>query len=165
MYGMKKKKKMNKGGKSFPDLNKDGKITQADILMGRGVKSKKKMDKGGKAVKDKEMFDLNKDGKVTKAEEKKVIDAITKRRQPRQEGLVPLPLPHDKAFDPDKPLPNPVGKPPKKGEILYKALKKGKKKMMGGGMAYGKKKMMDGGNVSKGGNERLYPYGKTNLLG
>ena len=37
--------------------------------------------------------------------------------------------------------------------------------MMGGGMAYGKKKMMDGGNVSKGGNERLYPYGKTNLLG
>jgi len=40
-----------------------------------------------------------------------------------------------------------------------------KKKMMGGGMAYGKKKMMDGGNVSKGGNERLYPYGKTNLLG
>ena len=77
MYGMKKKKKMNKGGKSFPDLNKDGKITQADILMGRGV---------------------------------------------------------------------------------------GKKKMMGGGMMYGKKKMMDGGNVSKGGNERLYPYGKTNKL-
>ena len=34
-----------------------------------------------------------------------------------------------------------------------------------GGMMYGKKKMMDGGNVSKGGNERLYPYGKTNLLG
>ena len=71
---MKKKKKMNKGGKSFPDLTGDGKVTQADILMGRGVK------------------------------------------------------------------------------------------MMGGGMMYGKKKMMDGGNVSKGGNERLYPYGKTNIL-
>ena len=28
--------KMAKGGK-FPDLNKDGKITQADILKGRGV--------------------------------------------------------------------------------------------------------------------------------
>ena len=27
---------------SFPDLNKDGKITKADILMGRGVISKKK---------------------------------------------------------------------------------------------------------------------------
>jgi multidrug efflux pump subunit AcrA (membrane-fusion protein) len=26
-----------KNGKSFPDLNKDGKITQADILKGRGV--------------------------------------------------------------------------------------------------------------------------------
>jgi uncharacterized protein YihD (DUF1040 family) len=31
-----KMKKMAKGG-SFPDLNKDGKITKADILKGRGV--------------------------------------------------------------------------------------------------------------------------------
>jgi carbon monoxide dehydrogenase subunit G len=31
-----KAKKYNKGGK-FPDLNKDGKITKADILKGRGV--------------------------------------------------------------------------------------------------------------------------------
>ena len=52
MYGMKKNKKMmNKGGKSFPDLNKDGKITQADILMGRGVGKKKMMD-GGMASKE-----------------------------------------------------------------------------------------------------------------
>ena len=29
------KKKMQKGG--FPDLNKDGKVTKADILKGRGV--------------------------------------------------------------------------------------------------------------------------------
>ena len=28
---------MAKDGASFPDLNKDGKITQADILKGRGV--------------------------------------------------------------------------------------------------------------------------------
>ena len=28
---------MKKGGKTFPDLNKDGEITQADILKGRGV--------------------------------------------------------------------------------------------------------------------------------
>lgn len=27
-------------GKSFPDLNKDGKVTKADVLMGRGVKKK-----------------------------------------------------------------------------------------------------------------------------
>lgn len=29
--------KIAKDGASFPDLNKDGKITQADILKGRGV--------------------------------------------------------------------------------------------------------------------------------
>ena len=28
---------MKRGGKTFPDLNKDGEITQADILKGRGV--------------------------------------------------------------------------------------------------------------------------------
>ena len=33
-----------KGG-SFPDLNKDGKVTKADILMGRGVIPKKKNKK------------------------------------------------------------------------------------------------------------------------
>ena len=33
----------NKG--SFPNLNKDGKITKADILMGRGVIGKKKKKK------------------------------------------------------------------------------------------------------------------------
>lgn len=32
---------MKKGGK-FPDLNKDGKITMADILIGRGVKKGRK---------------------------------------------------------------------------------------------------------------------------
>ena len=29
-------------GKSFPDLNKDGKITKADILAGKGIIVKKK---------------------------------------------------------------------------------------------------------------------------
>jgi|TARA_B100000282_G_scaffold78215_1_gene54151 hypothetical protein len=38
---MPNKKKMTKK-KSFPDLNKDGKITRADILKGRGVKLKNK---------------------------------------------------------------------------------------------------------------------------
>ena len=33
----------SKNGKSFPDLNKDGKITKADILKGRGVIAKKGM--------------------------------------------------------------------------------------------------------------------------
>lgn len=30
-----------KNGKSFPDLNKDGKVTKADVLKGRGVIAKK----------------------------------------------------------------------------------------------------------------------------
>ena len=41
---------MKKGG-TFPDLNKDGKVTQADILMGRGVVKKKA--KAKKATADK----------------------------------------------------------------------------------------------------------------
>ena len=39
---MKKKKK-----KTFHDLNKDGKVTQADILMGRGVLKKQKSGRYG----------------------------------------------------------------------------------------------------------------------
>lgn len=35
-------------GKKFPDLNKDGKITKADILMGRGIIKKKKKKKTSK---------------------------------------------------------------------------------------------------------------------
>ena len=54
---------MNKGGmanskkKGFPDLNKDGKVTKADVLKGRGVQKKmgggmmKKYRKGGMACK------------------------------------------------------------------------------------------------------------------
>ena len=38
---------MAKGGKAFPDLTGDGKVTQKDILKGRGVK----MMYGGKAKK------------------------------------------------------------------------------------------------------------------
>lgn len=36
-------KVVNKNKKSFPDLNKDGKVTKADILKGRGVIAKKGM--------------------------------------------------------------------------------------------------------------------------
>ena len=38
------KLKKAKDGGSFPDLNKDGKVTKADVLVGRGViKAKKGM--------------------------------------------------------------------------------------------------------------------------
>ena len=48
------KKKMKDGGKSFPDLTGDGKVTKADILKGRGViknGGKLKKAKGGAALK------------------------------------------------------------------------------------------------------------------
>ena len=56
----------SKGVKSFPDLNKDGKVTKADVLVGRGVIPAKKMAMGTK--KTKSFPDLNKDGKITKAD-------------------------------------------------------------------------------------------------
>lgn len=40
----------SKGVKSFPDLNKDGKVTKADVLVGRGVIPAKKMQMGAKGV-------------------------------------------------------------------------------------------------------------------
>ena len=44
MMAMKKTVKVKaKSGKSFPDLNRDGKVTKKDILIGRGVIGKKKM--------------------------------------------------------------------------------------------------------------------------
>jgi len=47
-YGGKMKKAEN--GKSFPDLNKDGKVTKADILKGRGVIAKSGMKMAKKPV-------------------------------------------------------------------------------------------------------------------
>jgi hypothetical protein len=58
-----------KNGKSFHDLNKDGKVTRADILKGRGVIAKKgasvkKMQYGGA---DASMVPMKKGGVVKKA--------------------------------------------------------------------------------------------------
>ncbi len=47
-----KVKRMKTGGKSFPDLNKDGRITKADVLVGRGVIKAKR---GASASKKKAM--------------------------------------------------------------------------------------------------------------
>jgi len=47
-------KKYKKGGKKFPDLNNDGKVTFADVLKGRGVEKAMKgmkYDNGGKLKK------------------------------------------------------------------------------------------------------------------
>jgi hypothetical protein len=62
-YGGMTKKKMKTGGSTFPDLNKDGKVTQADILKGRGVGEEEKMKKGGKVKKG---YHKMPDGKLMK---------------------------------------------------------------------------------------------------
>jgi hypothetical protein len=41
-YKIRPRLDFKKGGKAFPDLNKDGKITKADILKGRKVPGFKK---------------------------------------------------------------------------------------------------------------------------
>ena len=46
-----KKQDGSKGVKSFPDLNKDGKVSKADVLVGRGVIPAKKMQMGSKELK------------------------------------------------------------------------------------------------------------------
>ena len=57
------KKKMKKGG-SFPDLNKDGKVTKADILKGRGViKNGGKMNKAKGGVSMTKLANMKKGGK------------------------------------------------------------------------------------------------------
>jgi hypothetical protein len=50
----------SKGVKSFPDLNKDGKVTKADVLVGRGVIPAKKMQAGTKSTKTKYTEEENK---------------------------------------------------------------------------------------------------------
>lgn len=56
---MKSMKKYKKGGKKFPDLNGDGKVTFADVLKGRGVK------KAGKGMKYENGGKLKKKGPST----------------------------------------------------------------------------------------------------
>jgi len=46
-----KKQSGTSSTKSFPDLNKDGKISRADVLVGRGVIPAKKMQTGSKSTK------------------------------------------------------------------------------------------------------------------
>ena len=65
-YGIRPRAKMKKGGKAkkgFPDLNKDGKVTFKDILIGRGAVKK---SKGGYV----DMSEEN-EGMESKAEEAK----------------------------------------------------------------------------------------------
>jgi hypothetical protein len=66
-YGIRPRAKLKKGGKAFPDLNKDGKITKADILKGRKVPGFKKGGMSKKAdMMTKDMSEKKK-GKMMKS--------------------------------------------------------------------------------------------------
>ena len=56
--------------KKFPDYNKDGKTTMADILIGRGVLPEKKMSEGGSTTADdpryQQLMDMLSDAKSNK---------------------------------------------------------------------------------------------------
>ena len=68
-----------KGGKAFPDLNKDGKVTFKDVLIGRGVVKMSKEHEGmeSKAEEAKEYameekgYEETKSGKMLKKKTKK----------------------------------------------------------------------------------------------
>ena len=68
------------GGDDFPDLNKDGKVTYADILIGRGVREQKSI--GGL---------LKKLRTLIKADKDKDIDEILDELTPAQmDKLTPI---------------------------------------------------------------------------
>jgi hypothetical protein len=63
-YKIRPRLDFKKGGKAFPDLNKDGKITRADILKGRGAIKKGGMAKKADMVTEK--MSSKKKGKMMK---------------------------------------------------------------------------------------------------
>jgi hypothetical protein len=66
-YKIRPRLDFKKGGKAFPDLNKDGKITKADILKGRKVPGFKKGGMSKKAdMMTKDMSEKKK-GKMIKS--------------------------------------------------------------------------------------------------
>jgi len=63
-YKIRPRLDFKKGGKAFPDLTRDGKITRADILKGRGAIKKGGMAKKADMVTEKMSF--KKKGKMMK---------------------------------------------------------------------------------------------------
>ena len=70
-----------KGGKAFPDLNKDGKVTFKDVLIGRGVVKKAKggQVKVGKVMKEFKAGKLHsgKKGPVVKSRKQAIAIALS----------------------------------------------------------------------------------------
>ena len=85
-----------KGGRAFPDLNKDGKVTRADVLKGRGV-----FKKGGYAdmsekhegmeskVEEAREYAMEDKGYVeTKSGKMKKADTITSKMSKKKKGKI-----------------------------------------------------------------------------
>jgi hypothetical protein len=83
-----------KGGRAFPDLNKDGKVTRADILKGRGVfkkggyadMSEKHEGMESKAEEAREYAMEEKGYVETKSGKMKKADALTSRMSKKKKG-------------------------------------------------------------------------------
>ncbi len=80
----KKKYGMKEGG-SFPDLNKDGKTTYADVLMGRGVREKKAI--GGLVTK---LFKLAKKKEPKKVKEQDIDKVLNSLSEEQMDKLSPI---------------------------------------------------------------------------
>ena len=68
-----------KGGKAFPDLTGDGKITRADVLKGRGVFKKGGSSKVGKVMREFKAGKLHsgKKGPVVKSRKQAIAIALS----------------------------------------------------------------------------------------
>ena len=142
----KKKVTKAKNGKSFPDLNKDGKVTKADILKGRGVIAKK-----GASVRKAGLGDVL--GKVAKVggfglagmAANKLFGGKKKAAAP---GMAPAGAPAAPMAAPAAPAATalPATTPPMKkgGKVAAK-----KKVMSKGGKVAPKKVMKSGGKMGK----------------
>lgn len=113
------KVKKAKNGKSFPDLNKDGKITKADILKGRGViknGGKVKKAQAGLTASNKRVGPIDPKGAWTKVQEQTLAGKKTSvsLKKDKQLGATKMKMggalkPVDKAKNPGlSKLPTPV---------------------------------------------------------
>ena len=75
------RQELKKGGKAFPDLNKDGKVTFKDVLIGRGVikKAKGGQVKVGKVMREFKAGKLHsgKKGPVVKSRKQAIAIALS----------------------------------------------------------------------------------------
>ena len=75
-----------KGGKAFPDLTGDGKVTRDDVLKGRGVFKKGGQAKVGKVMKEFKAGKLHsgKKGPVVKSRKQAIAIALSEARMSKK---------------------------------------------------------------------------------